>query len=186
MAKEIKVGKIDGTVKERRQNPVRIIEFGPLRHMIDKYQADNDVKYVLYKLSYAGKYVFVKSKSLVGSLVMMIDGLNTIDPDGARFKEYFYRHLYNHLQEYEGRFRIQIIFSASDESEFYQLLKEEQMAMDSARYDPLCLNNQIDAYIPKYSEKTGMYGWIPKQSVLNFQKWLSSQERKNLLKLYKK
>lgn len=185
MANRIEVGKIGGTAKERRQNPVRVIEFGPLRHMIEKYQG-RDVPYVLYKLSYAGKYLYVKSKSLVGSLVMMIDGLSTINPEGDRFKEYFYRHLYNHLQVCDGRFRIHIVFNAKDESEFYQLLKEEQMALDAARYDKLCLNNQIDAYVPKYSEKTGMYGWIPKQSILNFQRWLQSQERQDLLRQYKK
>ena len=66
------------------------------------------------------------------------------------------------------------------------LLKNEQLYLDEGRYDPRCLNNQIEAYIPKYNENTGMYGWIPKNAVMNFNRWLGSPDRKSHADQYKK
>lgn len=181
MAKSIEVGE-----QGNRHNPKRTIEFGDLAYIITKYQR-NDVAHVLFKLSYGGKYLIIKGRSLAGALVMFVNDYNSFNPENARFKSHFYVHMYNHLQSGSGgRFRVKILANAEDDGGFYNLLKTEQMELDAARYDICCLNNQMDAYIPQYKESTGMYGWIPRQPVLNFQRWLKSQERKDLLKLYKK
>lgn len=179
MSKNIVVGA--GTY----HNPKRVIELGSLQHTINKYQS-NDVEFVLYKLSYAGKYLYIKGRSIAGSLVMFVNDFNSFDPDSQRAKGHFYSHFYNHILSVPGRFRVKILFSVENEEEFYKLLKCEQTALDEARYDPGCLNNQMDAYVPKYNESTGMHGWIPKSAVMNFSRWLKSGERKEYLKQYKK
>lgn len=180
MAKIIVVGA--GTY----HNPKRVIELGALQHTIAKYQSD-DVEFVLYKLSYAGKYLYIKGRSLAGSLVMFVNDLNSFDPDSQRAKGHFYNHFYKHILSVpDGRFRVKVLFSVDYEDEFYKLLKYEQAALDEARYDPSCLNNQMDAYVPKYNESTGMHGWIPKSAVMNFSRWLESDERRDALKQYKK
>lgn len=165
----------------------REIDLGTLRYLIDKHK-DDDVNYVVYKLSYAGKYIYIKGKTLAGSLIILADTLNSFDPNNSRFKGHLYTHLYAHVlvNPGAGRWRVKIVATAEKDNDFYLLLKQEQMALDSARYDNLCLNNQMEAYIPNYSEKTGMYGWIPKAAVMNFNRWLSSTERKDHAAQYKK
>lgn len=181
MAKLIKVG---AGVKE---NPHRKINFGTLRFLIDSYRA-NDIQCVLYRLSYAGKYIYIKGKTLAGSLIIIADTLASFDINNKdRFKGHLYTHLFSHLMNDDcyGRFRVKILTTAED-GDFYSLLKMEQSMIDRDRYNPKCLNNQVEAYIPQYSEKTDSYGWIPKSAVMNFKKWLAGQERKDLLIQYKK
>lgn len=166
----------------------REIDLGPLRNTISMY-ADNDVNFVVYKLTYAGKYIIIKGKSLAGSLIILVDTMSSFDKKNKdRFKEHLYTHLYNHILETNppGRFRIKIIATAGKKTSFYELLKAEQKELDAARYDQNCLNNQIEAYIPKFNESTGMYGWLPASDVMNFQRWLGSEERKTLLSQRKK
>jgi len=180
MAKSIEVG------GGKRHNPDRKIELGALSYIVSKYQSD-DVLHVLFKLSYAGKYIIIKGRSLAGALVMFVNDFNSFDPESQRAKGHFYRHMYNHLMATGGgRFRVKIIASAESDEDFYNLLKTEQMELDAAWYDPNCLNNQIEAYVPKYNESTGMHGWIPKSAAMNFVRWLGSAERKELLSQYKK
>lgn len=181
MSKQIVVG-----TGESRSNPIREIHLGPLKYLIES-RKESDLEHIVYKLSYGGKYIIIKGKSLVGSLIILADTLNSFDEDNERFKGHLYSHLYRHLMESEaGRFRIKEIAGAGKEMDFYDMLKQEQMALDAARYDPCCLNNQTEVYIPKYSEKTGMYGWIPKNAVMNFNRWLSSAERKAHADQYKR
>ncbi len=172
--------------EKNKHNPERIIDLGPLRYQIEKFRC-SDVEHVLYKLSYAGKYIYIKGKSLAGSLIILVDTLNSFNPKSERFKGHLYTHLYAHLLDsVPGKVRINIITTAADEDSFYLLLKNEQLCLDEGRYDPKCLNNQIEAYIPKYNENTGMYGWIPKNAVMNFNRWLGSADRKSHTDQYKK
>ena len=181
MAKKLMVGA--GT----SSNPTRVIDLGPLRYQVEKYKA-NDMQYVVYKLSYNGKYIYIKGKTLAGSLIILTDTLNSFsEGNHARFEGHLYSHLFNHILDRPGgRFRVDVMATAETDGDFYSLLKQEQMALDAARYDDNCLNNQTEAYIPNYSEKTGMYGWIPKPAVMSFNRWLGSQERKDYAAQYKK
>lgn len=179
MPKSVTVGEDSGHARE--------IDLGPLRYQVEKYKSE-DVQFVVYKLSYAGKYIYIKGKSLAGSLIILTDTMKSFNnKNSERFKGHLYTHLYNHIGDYPGnRFTIKIIATADDEQSFYNLLKEEQMVLDAARYDTDCLNNQTEAYIPQYNDSTGMYGWLPKSAVMNFKKYLTSQERKDFQSQYKK
>lgn len=166
---------------------IRKIDLGPLAFQVSKYK-ENDLQFVVYKLSYAGKHIYIKGKTMAGSLIILTDTLNSFsEGNHARFEGHLYSHLFNHILDRPGgRFRIDVIATAEQDQDFYSLLKQEQMLLDAARYDDNCLNNQIEAYIPQYSDKTGMYGWIPKTAVMNFNRWLSSAERKDHAAQYKK
>jgi hypothetical protein len=165
----------------------RKIDLGLLRYQVEKYK-ENDMQFVVYKLSYNGKYIYIKGKTLAGSLIILTDTLNSFsEGNNARFEGHLYSHLFNHILDRPGgRFRVDVIATAEVDGDFYSLLKQEQMLLDAARYDVNCLNNQTEAYIPNYSDKTGMYGWLPKMAVMNFNRWLTSQERKDYASQYKK
>lgn len=165
----------------------RKIDLGLLRYQVEKYK-QKDVQFVVYKLSYNGKYIYIKGKTLVGSLIILTDTLNSFsEGNHDRFEGHLYSHLFNHILDRPGgKFRVDIIATAEVDADFYSLLKQEQMLLDAARFDANCLNNQTEVYIPNYSEKTGMYGWLPKNAVMNFNRWLTSQERRDYASLHKK
>lgn len=179
MGKIVTVGDTSGHKRE--------IDLGSLRYLVEKHR-NEDVQFVVYKLSYAGKFIIIKGKTLAGSLIIITDTLNSFsEGNDDRFKGHLYTHLFNHvLDRPGGRFRIKVIVTAEQDEDFCTLLKQEQMALDEYRYSSDCLNNQTEAYIPQYSEKTGMYGWIPKPAVMNFNRWLNSEERRAHAAQYKK
>lgn len=179
MAKALIVGEGSGHKRE--------IDLGSLRYLVEKYRKE-DVDFVIYKLSYAGKFIIIKGKTLAGSLIIITDTLNSFsEGNDDRFKGHLYTHLFNHILDRPGgRFRVKIIATVGKDGDYYSFLKQEQMLLDEYRYSPDCLNNQTEVYIPKYSEKTGMYGWIPKTAVMNFNRWLSSEERRAHAAQYKK
>jgi hypothetical protein len=159
-----------------------------LEKLIEKYQNKPNIEGVVYKLSYAGRYIIIKGKTLAGSLIIIENAFVQFTPDKRRFSTHLYRHLFDHffLTEDIGRFRIKTLAKLNAKTNQYQLLKREQMELDKARYDTRCLNNEIEAYIPNYNKNTFSFGWIDTSSVANFKKYLESNERKAYLKRYAK
>jgi hypothetical protein len=157
----------------------RDIDLSELTNTINKFLS-KDVEYVVYKLSYFGKYIYIKGKSLAGSLIIFIDTFRSYKDDNPdRFKGHLYTHFFKYLQDNPGgRFRVKVLAQVNKSTSFYELLKAEQRLLDGARLDKDCLNNQVEVYVPKYNESTGMYGWIPVPDVMNFKKWLTSPQRK--------
>jgi hypothetical protein len=162
--------------------------FDVLETLIEKYESKKDVQGIVYKLSYAGKYVIIKGFTLVGSLKIVNNAYKQYDPKNERFLAHLYGHFFNHLFNTEdlGRFRIKTFAKLSSKVSQYKLLKREQMELDKARYDTNCLNNNIEAYIPAYNKNTHSFGWIDTSAVGNFKKYLDSNERKAYLKRYAK
>lgn len=159
--------------------------FDVLEYYISKYR-EKDVNQIVYQLSYAGKFVIVKGKTLAGSLIIISEGLHHYRADTAnkRFENHIYKHFFQHILDNEGRFRMKTLAKKSKKTDQYDLLKKEQMELDRNRFNPLCLNNAVEAYIPNYNENTGMYGWIEKQAVMSFKRWLNSPQRKAYIKRY--
>jgi hypothetical protein len=152
-----------------------------LQHLIDKYSKKQG--HYVYRLSYAGKFIIVKGKSLAGSLYFIQLGYTWFRRD-IKHPGILYLHFYHHFQRHpQGRFRVKILLK-SDNS--YLLLKKEQQELDKHRYDKTCLNNAVEAYLPKYDEIKKVYGWIPANAALNFQKYLKSDQRKRFLLKYNK
>lgn len=162
----------------------KMVEKYMLERMINKYKK-NDVSEVLYRLSYAGKFIFIKGKTLCGSLIILSNTYNYYHPANKKHKNHLYVHFYNHYRRHPGRrFTIKKIYVKPEESSQYELLKREQMELDKHANNPLCLNNQFEPYIPIYNQSTDMYGWLNKMSVLSFKRWQTSKERVAYQKRY--
>jgi len=157
-----------------------------LENLIKKYR-ENDISELVYRLSYSGKFIIVKGRTLAGSLIIINNTYLQYNKDSKRFKGHLYRHLYDHYNENPGgRFRIRILDKKSRKTDQYKVLKREQMELDRLRYDPNCLNNELEAYIPLYNELTDTYGWLNKSVVMNFKRYLNSKERQAYVKRYSK
>lgn len=155
-----------------------------LDNLIKKYKY-NDIDEVVYRLSYAGKFIIIKGKTLCGSLMFISNTYEFFNPKNKTYKNHLYKHLYNHYRRHPNkRFTIKILTKSSSKVSHYDLLKREQMELDKHRYNKLCLNNAIEPYIPLYNISTDKYGWMDKMAVLNFKKWLSSKSRATYLKKY--
>ena len=167
---------------------MKVSAFDILETLVEKYEEQRNIEGIVYKLSYAGKYVIVKGATLVGSLKIINNAYKQYDPKNERFAGHLYGHLFKHLflTEDLGRFRIKTFAKLNGRTSQYQLLKREQMELDKARYDTNCLNNNVEAYIPAYKPKTNSFGWIDLSAAANFKKYLDSNERKAYLKRYVK
>ena len=155
-----------------------------LENLIKKYK-EKDVNEVVYRLSYAGKFIIIKGKTLCGSLIIIANTYDQFTRGRDRFAGHLYTHLYNHVWGKTGsKFTIKTLAKVGPKFSQYQLLKREQMELDKNRYNKSCLNNATEVYIPLYSETTDTFGWLGKAAVMNFKKWLDSKERKAYVKRY--
>lgn len=157
-----------------------------LDNLIKKYQ-DNDVEQVVYRLSYAGRFIIVKGNTLAGSLIIISNTYKQYRVNHKRFDGHLYKHLFRYFKynKEAGRFRVKILAKVNNKFDQYQLLKREQMELDKYRFDKQCMNNAIEVYIPLYNDLTGMYGWVEKSAVMNFKRYLRSKERKAYIKRYR-
>jgi hypothetical protein len=119
------------------------------------------------------KYYIGKAKSLLQSceaMAILIDrGLKTRNTDPV---DWFY-----HVINYCIRARVvrgiaEVVYDGAKEPEF-ELLKKEQEWLNQCKNDPDCLNNNFDAYIPK---------WITAKDASLFNKWKNDTENSNLTK----
>lgn len=150
-----------------------------LQNLIERYKPRTN--HYVYRLSFAGKFIIVKGKTLSGSLYFIQLGYTWFRKEVEK-EDMLYLHFYRHLKRHQGtnsRFRVKVLLSSKDD---YDLLKTEQQALDAYRFDKRCLNNTTEAYIPKYNEEAEMYGWLSKGAVLNWKNYLQSEGRKALLK----
>lgn len=164
---------------KKYDQPTNIIPRG----FIDKYVLKNATAGVVYRLTYANKYIIIKGKTLAGSLFLVDKGYSWFAPKKGE-NDIFYKHLYNHIRRHPGkRFRCRVLLRSKNA---YSLLKREQKELDMARFDKNCLNNNVESYIPQQNPFTEDYGWIPKMSVLSFRKYLKSKVRAEVLQKYSK
>lgn len=133
-------------------------------------------KACVIKLKYQEKYVIVKVKDSMTGLKNIENGLNAFLRGGKINEGGLYFHLYKYVMEHpEGSFEVEYLL---DSDNVYQLLKKEQEELDAGRSNPNMLNNQVLAYIPQYDHESGAYGWIPRNAVLNYRKWLKARRSK--------
>lgn len=162
----------------------KMVEKYMLENLINKYK-NNDISEVVYRLTYAGKFIIIKGKSLCGSLIIIRNTYDYYNPKNKKHENHLYKHLYNHYRRHPNmRFTIKIFAKKGRKTGQYDLLKREQMELDKNRFNPLCLNNAIEPYIPNYNELTSMYGWLEKQPVMTFKSWQNSKQRIEYQKRY--
>jgi hypothetical protein len=149
---------------------------------------DIEVESCLYKLWYGDRFMIIKAKTLAGSIHIINKGYAIFlaagggrgnKKGGIGQKEYdgvnpFYFKLFRYLHRNPSfEFKIEMILESFD---YFELLKQEQLLLDKCIRNKKCLNNNVQAYIPKYREKTESYGWIPNESVEAFKSYLVSNE----------
>lgn len=164
--------------------PFEYFEKNMLENLIKKYKK-NDIEEVVYRLTYFGKFIIIKGKTLCGSLMIIADTYNYFNPKNKKHENHLYKHLYNHYRRHPNkRFTIKVIAKKDKKTSQYDILKREQMELDRNRYNKLSLNNAIEPYIPNFNELTGKYGWIEKQHVMNFKRYQASKARALYIKRY--
>lgn len=149
----------------------------PRPEVIQSFPKEYGVKSCVYKLSFNDKYVIVKAKDHVASVSTIQRSYNQFmrHSEFQRKPENIYFHFFSYVEKQkDGTFRSDILLE--DENP-YKLLVREQQEIDKAMKDKNCLNALADAYIPEFNEITQSYGWIPKQSVMNFRKWLKTRSK---------
>lgn len=153
----------------------------PILSSLIKKFIDVDNHYV-YRLTYAGKYIIVKGKTIDGSLFLVERGYGWFTEKKVE-KDALYLYFYRHIKRNPNfRFTVKILARTIDQR---QLLLREQQELDKARYDKKCLNNNVEAYIPRWNELTQKYLWLDKMPVLSLKKYLKSPQRKAFLQKYK-
>lgn len=128
----------------------------------------------VYRISFNDKFVIVKAKDHIMSIQAIQKSLNQFmrNSELQRNPTNLYYHFFSYVEKVkDGYFTVEILLESDNA---YELLKAEQKALNEAIKDKKCLNNNVEAYIPDFNEITGMYGWLPKTSVMSFKKWKKS------------
>lgn len=134
------------------------------------------------KVFYGNKYVIVKCKTQSGSLKSIENSLNAYLRGGKLTIENLYYHLFVFVKENpDHQFKVTTIVESSNG---FELLKIEQEALDAARLDKNCLNNQVEAYIPEYDYDEKKFGWLNQNAVLNYRKWMRRKKPAKNTKKY--
>jgi hypothetical protein len=132
------------------------------------------------KISYGKVYVIVKCKSQPGAIRNIENSLNAFIRGGKNNPDGLYFHLYNYVKAHpDNKFKTEILLESNSG---YQLLKKEKQELDKGKVNPQFLNNQTEPYIPPFNDETDMFGWLKKNEVLNYYRWLKITKRVNKLK----
>ena len=139
-------------------------------------QSSRLVEKCVCRINYGDKYVISKLKHLNQGLDRIENALNAYIRGGKNNHSGLYYHLFEHVMQNPGlKFKVEVLLESENG---YELLKKEQTELDLGRKDPNFLNNQTVAYIPEYDPDKEMYGWLTKNEVLNFRKWLKRRPKK--------
>jgi len=127
----------------------------------------------IIKVTYnSKKYIIVKCKDAYGSLKRIESALNGFIRGGVNNPEGLYFHFYNYIKKNPHKeFKVDVLLETDNA---YELLKREQIELNTGLNDRSFLNNQVFAYIPAYNDDNKAYGWIPAHAVLNYNNWLKS------------
>lgn len=138
-------------------------------------RGDNWCESCVIKVAYGNKYIIAKCKSQPATLKNIEDSLNAFIRGGKNNPSSIYFHLFNYVKSHpDNKFKVDILLESDNG---YLLLKKEQQELDKGKDNTNFLNNQLQAYIPAYNEERGMFGWLTKNNVLNFKKWLKTSKK---------
>lgn len=134
----------------------------------------------VYKLWYENRFVVVKCKTLFRSVDNITKGFAFFltGTKKAQKEEDYYHEFFSFIQENPfNNFKIEVILQSNNPLE---LLKCEQRQLNIAKYDPRCMNNNFDAYIPKFTQVNGKKSWINRGYYLNFMQWKKDQANRSM------
>ena len=126
--------------------------------------------HVVYKISYAGKYLIVAGKMLVRSVQNINTGLEYFlkDTTKGRNPNDIYYNFYCHVDDNPfQQFKVDVLLETKN---IYQYLKAWQLELLKGQEDAQCLNLYFEPYIPKSTQrKKG--SWLNRGAYLNYMKW---------------
>ncbi len=126
--------------------------------------------HVVYKITYANKYIIVAGKTIERSIENINTGLKYFfkdTPMGRNPNDIFYP-FYCHVDDFPyQQFSIEIL---SDTDKVYKHLQNWFLELRKSREDKKCLNMYFEPYIPIGTQrKRG--SWINRGNYLNYMKW---------------
>lgn len=128
----------------------------------------------VYKFYYGEAFLICKSKSLSGGIYQLqkmygyyIAYDHTPHDDIGNYNAQFYEYI---KRNPDLKFRVEVILQSESA---YDLLIAEQNALDQYGRNKKCKNSNVDAYVNKFNEKTGMYNWMSADDVERFYESIS-------------
>lgn len=126
------------------------------------------------KIKYGNVYVIAKCKSQPAALKSIENSLNAFIRGGKNNPAGTYFHLFNYVKEHPGnKFKVETLLESESG---YLLLKKEKQELVKGFINPNFLNNQVEPHIPEYDPETDSFGWLTKNHVLNYKKWLKNHK----------
>lgn len=156
-----------------------------LKTLIAEINIPEGVEGCIYKLWYAGKYVVIRCKTLRRSkqnleidIKYFFKNQHKNRPEERR-EGNLYHDFYCHILENpDQNFTVEILLPSNNPLE---LLKAEYMELLKAKYDPRCLNNNFEPYIPKFTQVNGKKSWINRGYYLNYMNWKKKFSNPNMI-----
>jgi len=146
--------------------------------MLDKpyiIRGNNWCESSVIKIKYGNVYVIAKCKSQPATLKTIENGLNAFIRGGKNNPGGIYFHLFNYVKAHpDNKFKVTTLLQSVNG---YLLLKKEKEELMKGKNNPNFLNNQIEPLIPEYNDETDTFGWIKKNEVLNYKKWLKNKQK---------
>lgn len=137
---------------------------------------DNLCDSCVVKIKYGNKYVIAKCKSQPAYLKNIENSVNAFIRGGKNNPHGIFTHLLNYVKEHpDNKFKVETLLETDNG---YLLLKKEKEELLAGMKNPNFLNNQVEPVIPEYDEATDSFGWLSKNSVLNYKKWLKSTKKR--------
>lgn len=132
------------------------------------------------KIKYGNVYVIAKMKSQPAGLKNIENSLNAFIRGGKNNESGIYYHLYNYVKAHpNNKFKVETLLESDNG---YLLLKREKEELMKGKDNPQFLNNQVEPLIPEYNDETDTFGWLKKNEVLNYYRWLKISTKVNKLK----
>lgn len=142
----------------------------------DLAEINSELGSTVFKLFCGDRYIIHKGKSLATGIFFLQKGYGyfiayehykdlKLNPD-------YYKKFYDYIRRNPDKpFKVEIIKTSLDA---YEVLVAEQLALNENIKDKKMFNNNLQAYVPKFNEKTGLYNWITVDQVNRFYSYLST------------
>ena len=123
----------------------------------------------------SGHYVIAKCKTVSTTLRMIENSLNAFIRGGKNNPGGIYYYLFNFIKDNPGlKFKVTTLVESENG---YDLLVREQEELDKGIGNPLFLNNQTTSYVPAFDEEKETYGWLTKNEVMNYNRFMKSRKK---------
>jgi hypothetical protein len=127
----------------------------------------------LFRVYFGKSYLIWKGKSLIQSINLLGSGIRTATTKEISDDHYLY-HVVSHIKKtrtISGRVEILANDYEKDNNSIdgFRLLKDEQIELDNSNLDHLCLNNNVQSYVPvnvayiSEKDKTKFLNWYEKR-----------------------